>query len=705
MAERYDFSGWATKNDLRCSDGRTIRRDAFKDNDGQIVPLVWQHQHNDPSNVLGHALLENRPEGVYAYGSFNDTAEGQRAKALVEHGDITSLSIFANKLKQSPAKDVLHGVIREVSLVLSPANPGASIEFPVMAHGDDFEEIEDEATIYTGEPLYLAHADDSDEEEADDGGETVKDVFDTLTEKQKKVVYFMISKALEQEGVKPESQSNDGEEVKHADDTDDGETVQDVFDSLSDKQKNVVYFMIGQALEDAKNETVKHADTSDEEDGKSTDKEGGAKMADSKEKTVKDVFDELTEEQKNVVYFMIGQALEDAKKGGSSADEEDETAQHSYYGGYDMKYNVFDNSYDQPQETLSHAEIQTIFTDARRMGSLRDAVLQHMQDGVLAHAVYNTNPDGTQGEAQTYGMANIDYLFPDAQTLGNMPETINANTAWVKEVMSGVHHTPFARIKTVAADITMDEARAKGYIKGNQKKDEVFALLKRETNPQTVYKKQKMDKDDITDITSFDVVTWLKAEMRGKLDEELARAFLISDGRAISDDDKIKEDRIRPIATDADLFTIKSDVTPGTDDAGTAKNIRRAILEGMKTYDGSGTPTLFIANKWLNELMLLEDGIGHPMYETEEKLAAALRVKKLVPVAIMDNKTADSKELIGIVVNLADYNVGADKGGAVSLFDDFDIDYNQQKFLIETRCSAALTKPHSAIRLTVGSNG
>lgn len=676
MAERYDFSGWATKNDLRCSDGRTIRRDAFKDNDGQIVPLVWQHQHNDPSNVLGHALLENRPEGVYAYGSFNDTAEGQRAKALVEHGDITSLSIFANKLKQSPAKDVLHGVIREVSLVLSPANPGASIEFPVMAHGDDFEEIEDEATIYTGEPLYLAHADDSEEEEADDDGETVKDVFDTLTEKQKKVVYFMISQALEQEGLKAKTKEPEEKE---------------------------------DSTEEADGEAVKHADSSDkEEDAESTDKEGGAKMADSKEKTVKDVFDEFTEEQKNVVYFMIGQALEDAKKGGKSSapadteeDEEDETAQHSNYGGNDMKYNVFDNSYDQPQETLSHAEIETIFNDARRMGSLRDAVLQHMEDGVLSHAVYNTAADGSQGTQQTYGMANVDYLFPDAQTLNNIPTTMNGNTAWVKDVMGGVHHTPFSRIKSIVADITMDEARAKGYIKGNQKKDEVFALLKRETNPQTVYKKQKMDKDDINDITSFDVVTWLKAEMRGKLDEELARAILIGDGRGVSDDDKIKEDRIRPIATDADLYTIKSPVTAGSDDAGTAKNIRRAILVGMKTYDGSGSPVLFTSNKWLNELMLLEDGIGHPMYETEEKLAAALRVKKVIPVPIMDGKTVNDAELVGIVVNLNDYNVGADKGGAVSLFDDFDIDYNQQKFLIETRCSGALTVPHSAICLTV----
>ena len=670
MGVPCDFSGWATKNDLKCSDGRTIRRDAFKDNDGQTVPLVWQHQHNDPSNVLGHALLENRPEGVFAYGFFNETAEGQRAKALVEHGDITSLSIYANKLKQTPAKDVLHGVIREVSLVLSPANPGASIIFPTMAHGDEFVEVDDEATIFTGEPLYLSHADDEepDEEEAKEPSEekpkkekTIKDVFDELTEEQKNVVYYMIGQAIEQKDAKAEKEPSEKSEEKEE-------------------------------------EAVKHADNSEQEPAKKD--EGGTTVADNKEKTVKDVFDELTEEQKNVVYFMIGQALEDAKKGNKSAAKADagegEEAQHSYYGGNEMKYNVFDTDMAAPQESLSHADIQTIFKDAKRCGSLRDAILQHMESGVLSHTV--TNEDGT---TQTYGIANVDYLFPDAQTLAATPYAINQRTEWVKKVLDGTHHTPFSRVKSIVANLTVEEARAKGYIKGGEKTDEVFGLLKRVTEPQTVYKKQRMDKDDISDITSFDVIAYLKQEMRGKLDEELARAFLIGDGRGSTSDDKIDETRIRPIASDADLYTIKANVTEGDTDEDTAKNIRRAILEAMKTYDGSGTPTFFVSSTWLNELMLMEDGIGHPLYETEAKLASALRVKEIVAVPVMDGKQVGGKDLIGVIVNLQDYNVGADKGGQVSMFDDFDLDYNQQKYLIETRCSGALIRPYSAITLVV----
>ena len=669
MRERYDFSGWATKNDLLCSDGRTIRRDAFKDNDGKTVPLVWQHQHNSPDNVLGHCLLENRPEGVYAYGVFNDTHMGQKSKALVEHGDITAMSIFANKLKQTPTKDVLHGDILEVSLVLSPANPGASIVFPIMAHGDEYEENFDEATIYTGEPLYLMHADDTEEKPAEEDQKkdntqktkTVKEIFDGMTEEQKNVVYFMIGQALEQAGAKP-----------------------------------------GDAKKEEKSETIEHADKPDEE--------GDKKMADTKEKTVKDVFNELTEEQKNVVYFMIGQALEDAgktKKTTSKAaddedDSDDEEAKHYDYGGETMKTNVFDNTQTRSADTLSHAEITAIFNEAQRSGSLRDTIMSKIEDGTLSHTVYNDNPDGTQGSAQTYGMANIGYLFPEAKTLNNTPTLITGNIDWVQKVMGRVHHSPFSRVRSVAANVTMDEARAKGYVKGTQKATEVFKLLKRVTEPQTVYKYQKIDRDDILDITDLDVVAFMKQEMRIKLDQELARAYLIGDGREITDDDKINEANIRPIASDDDLYTIKATVTAGTTDEDTAKNIRRAALTARTSYQGSGTPVLYAADKWVNELMLINDSLGHPLYETEQKLASALRVSEIVSVPDMDGKTVGGKELVGVIVNLNDYNVGADRGGAVSLFDDFDLEYNRNRFLIETRCSGALTKPYSAITLVVG---
>ena len=425
MGRKFDFSGWATRNNLKCSDGRTIRKDAFKENDGQTVPLVWQHQHDDPMNVLGHALLENRNEGVYAYCTFNTTPAGKNAKLLVEHGDITALSIYANKLQQQNG-NVLHGSIREVSLVLAGANPGATIDFPVLAHGDgEIEEIEDEATIYTGEPIELCHEDSGDDYPEDEN----------------------------------------------------------VSENKKEEKKEM-----------------------------------------PKEKTIKDVFDSMTEEQKQVVYFMVGQAIEDAGKN-NNEDEDD-----------DMKHNVFDNDIRGGVQPLTADDMQQIFADGKRLGSLREAVLQHMDDGVLVHA---ENADGTE---QTYGIADIDYLFPEARNLNNPPEWIKRNQDWVAKVMNGVHHTPFSRIKSMFANITEDEARAKGYIKGHYKKNEVFTLLKRTTTPQTIYKKQKLDRDDVVDITDFDVVAWLRSEMRMMLDEEIARAILIGDGRASADEDKISED-------------------------------------------------------------------------------------------------------------------------------------------------------------------
>ena len=577
--EKYDFSGWATRTDLKCSDGRTIKKDAFKDNDGQTVPLVWNHQHNDPLNVLGHALLENRENGVYAYCSFNDTELGREAKKMVEHGDITALSIYANKLKQQGG-NVLHGAIREVSLVLAGANPGAYID-SVMCHGEDTDD--EEAVIFTGENLEMYHAEETKKPEAakEEG------------------------KPMAEEAKKPEESGND-------------KTVQEVFDSLTEEQKTVVYAIIGQALEDA-----------------------GVKDESNKES------------------------------------EGDENMKHNVFEG-ESKDNTLihkDNG-----EALTHADVEAIFSDAKRYGSLKDSVLAH-------------------------GISNIEYLFPEARTVGDVPTLISRDMDWVAKFMGKTHKSPFSRIKSIFANITEDEARAKGYIKGNLKKEEVFSLLKRSTDPTTVYKKQKLDRDDVVDITDFDVVNYVKAEMRTMLDEEIARASLVGDGRLASSDDKIDEAKIRPIWTDADLFSIKTEVAfeaNATADQ-KAKAFIRAAVKSRKNYKGSGNPILFTTEDVLTDCLLIEDTNGRVIYDTVEKLKTALRVSDIVTVPVMEGLSrvsgANTMNLMGIIVNPVDYNHGADKGGAVNMFDDFDIDYNQQKYLIETRCSGALTKPYSAIVL------
>ena len=571
------FSGWATRNNLTCGDGRVIRKDAFKDNDGKKVSLVWNHEHNDPFAVLGHAFLENREDGVYAYGYFNDSEAGQAAEKLVHNGDVSSLSIWANNLKQNTlangCKEVVHGEIRELSLVLAGANPGAYIDC-VMAHSDDV----DEDTI---SELYAGYN---------------ENIVIHSTENNKK---------------------EDNEMAEDIKKTDSKETVEDVFNTLSEKQKTVVYAMISQILED--------------------------------------------------------NGIVDDK------DENKDEMKHSEGDDY-MKRNVFDN--DKPQdEVLSHAAMETIIGDAKRYGSLKESFLAH---------------------ADEYGIAQIDYLFPEAKTLNNTPEFIKRDTGWVSTVMGAVHHTPFSRIKSIFANITEDEARAKGYIKGNLKKEEVFSLLKRTTTPTTIYKKQKLDRDDVSDITDFDVVAWLKSEMRMMLDEEIARAILIGDGRLSSSDDKINESNIRPVVSDAELYTIRQQVSVpanATDDD-KAKAMIKSAVKARKNYKGSGNPTFFTTEDWLTNALLLEDTQGHRLYKNDSEVAAAMRVSKIVTVPVMEGvKGPKGGDLIGIIVNLSDYNVGADKGGAVNMFDDFDIDYNQQKYLIETRCSGALIKPYSAIEL------
>lgn len=603
----YDFSGWATKNNLLCSDGRTIRKDAFSEQNGKKVPLVWNHQHGQANNVLGHAVLENREEGVYAYCSFNETEDGQLAKELVKHGDIDSLSIYANQLKQV-GRDVMHGIIREVSLVLAGANPGAVID-TVLAHSDGSIE---EGAIYMNDgdaEIELYHAQKDDEE--------------------------------------------DDEDKKSDDDEDDEE---DTKDSSEDSDED-----------DEDEDEEKDMKHSAEEEKKTSGK------------TVKEIYDEMTDEQKAVCAALVGQAVEDSKNDNK--------------GDGEMKHNAFEN--DAQENVLTHADMAAIFEDAKRCGSLKKATEEY-----LAHA---TN---AAGETVEYGIADIEYLMPEYKNVTREPEFIKRDTEWVSVVMNGVKHVPFSRIKTMFADITEDEARAKGYVKGNKKIEEVFGLLKRSTDPQTVYKKQKLDRDDIIDITDFDVVAWLRGEMRIMLNEEIARAILIGDGRSTVSPDKIKEDHIRPILTDDDLFTIKKQVafaTGDTEDA-KAKKVIRAAIKARKDYKGSGSPILFTTEDWLTDMLLLEDTTGRVIYTSESQLATALRVSKIVTVPVMEGctrKTSDGKvfDTIGIIVNLSDYNVGADKGGAVSLFDDFDIDYNQYKYLIETRFSGALVKPYSAIVL------
>ena len=560
MTKKYDFGGYVTRNNLRCSDGRIIRQGAFADCDGKTVPLVWQHMYDSVENVLGHALLENREDGVYGYCSFNDTPEGQHAKSVVEHGDIGSLSIYANKLKQR-GSDVIHGVIREVSLVLAGANPGAFIDNLSFSHGDGtYDTIEDEAIIYPGTGIIM-HSDSEDE-----GGD---------------------------EG------------------TGEGETVEDVFNTLSEKQKDVVYAIIGAALEN-----------------------GGGE------------------------------------------------AKHYDYEGDSMKFNVFDENSNET-DVLTHSDMTAIIEDAKRNGSLKDA----------AFAYLNNDPD-----ALSHGITDIDILFPEAQMVGgNTPGFIQRRMEWVSDVMGAVHKSPFARVKSNMANITMEEARARGYIKGNQKVEEQFTVMKRTTDPQTVYKLQKLDRDDIIDITDFDVVAWMKGEMRMMLDEELARAFLFGDGRSAASNDKISEDHIRPVWTDHEVFAEHTVLAKSTK----IPDVIDAIIKAKKGYKGSGRPTMYIGTDLLTEMRLLRDGDGKRLYKNDQELADDLRVSKIVEVELMDGMTrtvnGKTRTLGCIIVNLADYNVGADKGGEVTLFDDFDLNFNKYEYLIETRISGALYQPKSAL--------
>ena len=643
MGERYDFCGYATKNDLLCEDGRIIRRDAFKGCDGITVPLVWNHRHDDPEMVLGHALLENRPDGVFMYGKFNDTEKGKACKKILDNKDIKGLSIYANHLKQK-AGDVLHGVIREVSLVLGGANPGATIDF-ALSHSDEGYDGEVYAYLVGDEFTELRHGADIDE----------------LEEKKKKA-----------------------EEAKKEEETSEKESPESEEEPEKSKEEP----------KEAKKEDQKMANR---------DEERNPQNAKGSGKTVKDVLDTLNEEQKTAVYALLA-ALSDEDED----DDEDDDEPKNNRGDKEMKHNAFENN-EYGTNYLSHSDMEAIFKDAKRLGSLREAVTEHQESGVLAHSVDGPDDYGVSRGTGTagYGVYDPTMLFPEFKSIDPTPQFIKRDTDWVADFIASVKHTPFSRIKTIAADITEDDARALGYIKGKIKKDEFFKLIKRTTDPQTIYKKQKMDRDDVIDITDFDVVAWIRSEMRVMLDEEIARACLIGDGRLASSDDKISESHIRPIATDSDLFSVKVPVTQGTDDEATAKAFIRAAIRARKDYKGSGNPILYITDSMLANILLIEDGIGHLLYANEQQLMTTLRVRKIVTCPVMDGTTipisasgsTTNKQLLGIIVNPQDYVIGADKGGAVNMFDDFDIDYNQQKYLIETRISGALVKPYSALVL------
>ena len=616
MPTGYDFCGWASKNDLLCSDGRTIRRGAFASDDGKKVPMVYQHQHTSIDNVLGHAILENRDEGMYAYCYLNESDTGKMAKELVRHGDICAMSIYANKLKQI-GNDVVHGEIKEVSLVLAAANPGAAIESVVLEHSDG--STEEEAIIYSGEDTQykiLSHAETPTRTSSD---KTVNDILNGMSEAKKNVLYYMLAKVSETDEEAEDDDVIEDSDIRHAD-VSGGRTIQDIFDTFTPDEKKVAFFLIGKAIEES----------------------GSMEQSD-----IPNIDDES---------------------------EENET----------MKHNVFENNQvDNDETVLSHAEIEEIFRDTKQYGTLKNSALAH-------------------------GVENIEYLFPDAKTVTPTPELIKRNDDWVSKVMGAVHRTPFSRIKSTAANLTEDEARAKGYIKGKLKKEEVFTLLKRTTTPTTIYKKQKLDRDDVVDITDFDVVAWIKSEMRMMLNEEIARAILIGDGRLTSSDDKIPEDHIRPVAFDSELYTVPVEVTvaaQATDDD-KAKAIIRSIIKGRKEYKGSGNPVMYTTEDTLTDMLLMEDKMGRVVYDSVTKLATALRVSEIVTVPVMEGlKDSEGNAVIAVIVNLADYNVGADRGGEVNMFDDFDIDYNAMKYLIETRCSGALTKPYSALAVKLKTAG
>ena len=625
---KCDFSGYATKNDLKCSDGRIIRHGAFQDCDGKKVPLVWQHRHDSIDNVLGHAVLEAREDGIYAYCTTNDSEHGRLAKSIVQHGDIGSLSIFANQLQQK-GSNVIHGVIREVSLVLAGSNPGAMIDNLQFAHSDGtYEMIDDEAIMYTPEPIILGVAHSEEGAPAENANPFIEETEET--------------------------------EAKMAHAAKAEPTIGEIIDGLSDEQREAVASIVGVIA-------------------------GEGELVDG----AQDSFESLSEQQKMAIYAIVGEIVsEDNDETNRSNEPEDEEAsegvKHSDPEGEIMKYNAFDTSTNK-SKTLAHADIDGIFAAAKANGggSLKDAVLAH-------------------------GITDISVLFPEAQTLSNQPALLSRPMDWVDKVLNATHKSPFSRVKSVTANVTMEEARARGYIKGNEKVEEHFGLLKRTTDPQTIYKFQKLDRDDIVDIDDFDVVVFMKNEMRAMLNEELARAILIGDGRPAGSEHKITEDHIRPVWTDNEMYTVHTIIDASLTGSARAKAFIDAVIRARKYYKGTGSPTLYVGGDLLTEMRLIRDGDGYRLYKNDQELADELRVSEIVEIELFDDQSrmvnGSARNLGGIIVNLADYNIGATKGGEVTLFDDFDLNFNKYEYLIETRCSGALTKPMSALAFEFAAN-
>ena len=617
MKREPDFRGWATKYGIKCADGRTIMPGAFKDQDGKKVPLVYGHIHDDPSMILGHAFLYSRPEGMWAEGFLNNNQKAQEIRGCLDNEDIDGLSIFANELKQTPEMNVRHGSIKELSVVLAGANKGATIENVLLQHGDMLDELDDEAIIYWNDPP-LCHGEMEEAEEAED---------------------------------EPEEEPSEAEDAEPADEDDD-------------------------------------------EDYDEEDEEGG----DESDPT--QIYNALTDEQRELVDYLVGSAYEDGKREAAEA-----TVEHSdIEEDTDMKDNIFDrNAKTHPDDFLSHAEQLDIIKLGKDLGSMRKGWEEALKtNDTLKHSVFNDD-----GSEQTYGVANIDYLFPEYTELNPTPEMIRRDDEWVGVIMNGVTKTPHARMKTTVANITMEEARAKGYTKGDKKDPEVFNLLRRYVSPQTIYKYQEIDQDDVIDITDFDVIAWIKAEMRIMLNEEIARAILIGDGRVYNDKYKIKPEFIKPIVDDDDLYSIKLTVTAGTggtDDenaAATAKNAIKTMIRGRKHYKGSGNLVFFTSEDWLAEWLLLEDGFGHTLYDDATKLAKKLRVNRIVTCPLLEDLTVDGQKVMGIAIDMKDYGTGTDRRGKITFFDDFDIEFNKNQYLIETRLSGMIRKPFSAMILKI----
>ena len=659
-----DFSGWATKFGIKCSDGRTILKGAFSKDDGRKVPIVWGHIHDDPDMVLGHAMLYERPEGMWAEGFFNNNPKAQSTKEALRNGDVDGLSIYANHLKHVNGKEVSHGSIKELSVVLAGANEGALIENVMLAHGGMMDELDDEAIIYySEEDSVLFHADKEEKEEEEE----------KKPEEAEKAEDGEGSEAESEEEKSKETEEEDEEEkLRHEDG---GESLQDIFDSMNEAQKNACYFLM-------------HKASGGEEDGD-----------DEMLGEVKAAYESMNEKQKDVCHYLVGQA--EKGEGG----EEDDTAEHSAIDDEEdeeettMKKNPFDRvKTPAPTDVLSHDDMKAIIQRGIKLGSMRQAWEEALvSNDTLSHAVFND--DGTE---QTYGIANIDYLFPDYTELNDTPEMIQRDNDWVNVVLNGVKKTPRSRLRTTFANITMEEARAKGYAKGDEKDPEVFSLLRRTVDPQTIYKFQELDQDDFIDLDDFNVIAWMKAEMRLMLNEEIARAILVGDGRGVLEKYKIKEDHIKPIVNDDDLFTVKLTVTAGQDDAATAKNAIRTMIKGRKFYKGSGNLVFFTSEDALSEWLLLEDNFGHELYADAAALAKKLRVQKIVTCPFLEDLTVDGQKVLGIAIDLNDYVTGTNRRGEIKFFDDFDIEFNKNQYLIETRLSGMIRRPYSAMVLKVG---